>query len=172
MPMQFIDNSIKIQGAINDATKAWLIEAANEVKSHAQRNCKMIEEGSEIGKQLKGSYKTDIREVDSGKAYVGTDMEAGYWEEFGTGSFAENGKGRRGWWVYVKDGTEHAPNGGITYASREEAEGVAAGMRAQGMDAYATNGREPNHTLQNAFIQTTPKAEARLAQIIQEGVGE
>ena len=172
MPMEFIDNSIKIQGAINDAMKAWLIEAANEVKSHAQRNCKMIEDGSEIGKQLKGSYKADISEVDNGKAYIGTDMEAGYWEEFGTGSHAEKGDGRKGWWVYVKDGTEHAPGGGITYASQAEAEEVAAGMRAQGMDAYATNGRDPQHTLQNAFIQTTPKAEARLAQIIQEGVGE
>ncbi len=172
MPMEFIDNSIKVQGAINDAMKAWLLEASNEVASHAQRNCKMIEEGSEIGKQLKGSYKADHSEVDNGKAYVGTDMEAGYWEEFGTGSFAEKGNGRRGWWVYVKDGTEHAPNGGITYATREEAESVAASMRAEGLDAYATNGREPNHTLQNAFIKTKPTAEARLAQIIQEGVGE
>ena len=132
----------------------------------------MIDDGSEIGKQLKGSYKADISEVDNGKAYIGTDMEAGYWEEFGTGSFAENGKGRRGWWVYVKDGTDHAPNGGITYATQAEAEGVAAGMRAEGLDAYATNGREPAHTLQNAFIKTNPKAQALLAQILQEGVGQ
>lgn len=169
MPMEFIDNSIKIQAAINDATKAWLLEAANEVKSHAQRNCKM---DGLVGEELRGSYKTELGELDSGKAYVGSDKEAVYWEEFGTGSYAEKGNGRRGWWVYVKDGTDHAPNGGITYASQAEAEEVAAGMRAQGMDAYATNGREPQHTLQNAFIKTTPKAQARLAQIIQEGVGE
>lgn len=172
MPFEFKDNSIKVIGAINEATKAWLMETANEVASHAQRNCKMIQEGSEIGKQLKGSYKADLSEMEDGKAYAGTDMEAGYWEEFGTGSHAEKGNGRRGWWVYVKDGTEHAPGGGITYATQAEAEEVAAGMRAQGMDAYATNGREPAHTLQNAFIQTTPKAQARLAQILQEGVGE
>lgn len=169
MPMKFIDNSLKIQAAINDATKAWLIEAANEVKSHAQRHCKM---DGQVGEELRGSYKTDLNEVTNGKAYVGSDKEAVYWEEFGTGSHAEKGDGRPGWWVYVKDGTEHAPGGGITYVSKAEAEEVAEGMRAQGMDAYATNGRDPQHTLQNAFIQTTPKAEARLAQILQEGVGE
>lgn len=170
MPMEFTDNSIKIIGAINDATKRWLIEASGEVASHAIRNCKM--EGK-VGDALRGSYKPDISELESGIAYVGTDMEAGYWEEFGTGSHAEKGDGRPGWWVYVEDGTKHAPNGGITYYTQQEAEEVAESMRDEkGLKAHATNGRDPQHTLQNAFIKTNPKAQAMLAQILQEGVGE
>jgi hypothetical protein len=172
MPMQFIDNSIKIIGEINEASKRWLLEAANEVASHAQRHCQMAKDGEEIGKQLRGSYEPEKNpDLDSGKIYVGSDMEAAYWEEFGTGSHAEKGDGRPGWWVYVKNGTEHAKKS-RTYATREQAEAKAEAMQADGLDAYATNGREPAHTLQNAFIKTNPKAQALLAQILQEGVGQ
>lgn len=171
MPMEFIDNSIKIIGEINEATKRWLIEASNEVASHAARNCKM---DGKVGEALKGSYKLEKNpDLDSGKIYVGSDMVAAYWEEFGTGSHAEKGDGRQGWWVYVEDGTKHAPDGGITYYTQQEAEEVAESMRNEkGLKAHATNGRDPQHTLQNAFIKTNPKAQAMLAQILQEGVGE
>lgn len=172
MPMEFTDNSIKIIGAINDATKAWLMEAANEVASHAQRHCQMAKTGEEIGNQLRESYKPEKNpDLESGVIHVGSEMEAAYWEEFGTGSHAEKGGGRPGWWVYVKNGTEHAKKS-RTYATREQAEAKAQSMRADGLDAYATNGRDPNHTLQNAFIKTNPKAQAMLARILQEGVGQ
>lgn len=168
MPMEFIDNSIKVIGALDEAKIQWLYEMSSAIEAHAQRNCVMEDK---VGDALRGSYEARVN-VGAGEAQIGSPMEAVYWEEFGTGSYAEKGKGRKGWWVYVKDGTEHAPGGGKTYPSREEAQEAADFLRSQGLDAYATNGRPPYHTLQNAFEEYKPKAEAILANIIQERLGE
>lgn len=172
MAVELIDNSIKVKAALNETTIAWLYEAAAEVEAHAQRNCVMAKEEPEsgsVGQQLKGSYRAQVDES-AGEATVGSDKEAVYWEEFGTGSHAEHGDGRKGWWVYVKDGTEHSPTGGKTYPNEAEAQEAVDFLRSKGLDAYATNGRDPQHTLQNAFIQTEAKAQARLEELLKEAM--
>lgn len=155
---------------INETTLAWLHEAASEVTSHAQRNCVMKDDA---GKRLKGSYNYQI-EYDSknAEATVGTPLEEGYWEEFGTGEHADVGKnggkpGRQGWWVYVKG---EAPREKVSkvYRDKVEAEAIAESMRAEGLDAYATNGRDPNYTLEKAFEGTKNKAVSRLKQRLKE----
>ena len=94
-----------------------------------------------------------------------------YWEEFGTGSHAAHGDGRKGWWVYVKNG-ETRSKASKTYYDREEAEAVAQSMQDENIDAYATDGRDPNYTLLKAFKGTKAKAERRLAQLLGEGMNE
>lgn len=86
-----------------------------------------------------------------------------------TGEYAAHGDGRKGWWVYVKG--QKSGSGGKTYSTREEAEVTAASMRASGLDAYATNGREPNYTLEKAFKKEKPKAESDLADKLRKGLG-
>ena len=147
MPVEFIDNSIKIKAAINKAAIAALYEAAGEVESHAKRHCKM---DGEIGTQLKGSYSSVVNE-NAGTAQIGSPLEVACWEEFGTGEHAENGDGRKGWWVYVEGGSGYkgATN---SYASEQEAVEMAAFIRAvYKVPAVATNGRKPAATLRNAF---------------------
>lgn len=167
MPTRLEDYSINVKTVLNDITKQWLHEASFEVQAHAQRNCKMEDEE---GRRLRQSYKNVVDE-DKGEAIVGSSRESVYWEEFGTGSHAAHGGGRKGWWVYVKDG-ETRKKTGATYQSREEAEAVAESMQAENIDAYATNGREPNYTLENAFKKTKAKAERRLEQLLSEGMNE
>lgn len=167
MPTRLEDYSLNVKEALNDITKQWLHEASFEVQAHAQRNCKMDDEE---GRRLRQSYKNVVDE-DKGEAIVGSQRESVYWEEFGTGSHAAHGDGRKGWWVYVKDG-ETRKKTGATYQNREEAEAVAQSMQAENIDAYATNGREPSYTLLNAFKKTKPKAQRRLEQLLSEGMNE
>lgn len=170
MSVKLEDYSIEVKEALNDAVKQWLHEASFEVQAHAQRNCKMHLDGEEEGRRLRESYKNVVDE-DKGEAIVGSARESVYWEEFGTGSHAANGDGRKGWWVYVKNGETRSKTG-QTYSSFEEADAVAQSMQAQNIDAYATNGREPNYTLENAFKQTKAKAQRRLDQLLKEGMSE
>jgi hypothetical protein len=150
-----IDYSEQVKDMLQSEKVAWLHTWASEITSQAQRNCKMDDKG-----QLRGSYSNHVDES-KGEATIGTPLEAGYWEEFGTGEHAvDRSKSRSGWWVYVKG--QASRGGGRTYANEDEARAVAASMQAEGLDAYATNGRYPQHTLENAFLVTKPKMEADL----------
>lgn len=150
-----VDYSDSVKDMMQDEKVAFLHTWASEITSQAQRNCKMDDNG-----QTRGSYSNYVDEQ-KGEATIGTPLESGYWEEFGTGEHAvDRSKSRSGWWVYVKG--QASQGGGRTYATEEEAQAVAASMRAEGLDAYATNGREAQHTLENAFLVTEPKMEADL----------
>lgn len=157
------DFSVEVSGAIDETIVAWLHEAASEITSQAQRTCAMEDDA---GKRLKGSYANHVDES-GGKASIGTPLEEGYWEEWGTGSYAAHGDGRKGWWVYVK-GNGVSAKASTTYQSQDEAEAVAASMRAAGLDAYATNGREPHYTLERSFEAKANWAKGRLADMMKE----
>lgn len=167
-PVKFKDFSMEVKAALDKTTIAWLLETANEVTSHAQRNCVMEDDA---GKRLKGSYANNV-DKDKGIATIGTPLEEGYWEEFGTGSHADvhanGGKpGRPGWWVYVK-GEKPRPKASKQYRYKDEAEAIAESMRAEGLDAYATNGRDPNYTLEKAFEANKSKSISRLNKLLKE----
>lgn len=166
MPVKLNDYSFEVKAALNDITKQWLHEASFEVQAHAQRNCKL--DGQE-GVKLRGSYKNVVDEG-KGEALVGSPLESVYWEEFGTGSHAAHGDGRKGWWVYIKNGESRSKTG-QTYGSQAEAQEAADFLRkVKHLDAYATNGRDPSYTLENAFKSTMPKAKQMLAEMLGEGM--
>ena len=168
MPMKLNDYSIEVKAALNDITINWLYEAGNAVEARAKRGCML--DGQE-GERLGGSYKNRVDEG-KGEAMVGSPLESVYWEEFGTGSHAAHGDGRKGWWVYIKNGETRSKTG-QTYGSQAEAEEAAEFLRkVKHLDAYATNGRDPNYTLEKAFKGAAPNAQSRLAQMLKEGMGE
>jgi len=159
MAVKFQDFSFEVKAAINDTTIAWLHEWANEITSHAKRNCTMDDNG-----QLRGSY-TNLVDESKGKATIGTPLESGFWEEFGTGEYADTNKnggkeGRKGWWVY-KDG--YKGKGGKVLTEAE-----AKAIAAEDPTVHATNGREPNYTLEKAFTVNRPKAEENLKTKLKE----
>lgn len=156
MAVEFKDFSIEVKAALNDTTKAWLYEYANEIASKARDNCKLVDDGGE----LKGSYKADVN-AGAGEAQIGTPLQAGYWEEYGTGAYAAHGDGRQGWWVYIEG--QDSRGGGKAYATKEEAEEAAAFLRSEKkLKACVTNGRKPAYTLEKAFKAVGPKAKAEL----------
>lgn len=149
MPVEFIDNSIKVKEALNDACIAWLYEASGEIKSEAVRNSR-----SDTG-QLRNSWKNPVDER-AGVARIGSPLQNAIWEEFGTGEFALNGDGRSGYWVYVKGESNGTKRSGKSY-TLEEAKRIMAMLRKRGLEAYYTKGKSPNRALHRAFVAKKAK---------------
>lgn len=144
--VEFIDFSVKVTEAIEDALIAGLHEAGGEIHASAVRNSRQGHKYGDIEARSLWKYQVD---EDKKEASVGSPYEAGFWEEFGTGEQAQNGDGRKGWWVYVEG--QESGKGGKTYSTKEEAERTVAYLRSEGLQAYATNGIPPNTPLQRAF---------------------
>ena len=170
MAVKFIDNSIEVKAALNDVTIAKLYEAAMAVEGHAKRNCTMR---SEDHGRLAESYRADVDEG-KGVAQIGTPLEEGFWEEFGTGSHADTKKnggkpGREGWWIYTpgSDGPEGDKSN--AYPTKDDAEIMAAYIeRKYDKEAVVTDGREPNYTLEKAFIAN----ESKIQKLFETGLRE
>jgi hypothetical protein len=161
MGVQFQDFSVQVTEALNDAAIAYLYEAAGELEAQTKRN-------SQPGKKYRGRDAQALwtYAVNEGKkeATVGSPHEAAYWEELGTGEYALNNDGRKGWWVYVEGNDTPYPN--QKQYSRDEAMGIAASMRADGLDAHATNGMEPNRPLYRAFTSLRTALIRRAEQVL------
>ena len=108
-----------------------------------------------------GRLKNSITHAVKGdEVYIGTNVEYGIYVELGTGRYASNGKGRPGWWVYVRDetglGVKHASAIRKIY-TEAEARKVMAILRKKGLDAHMTQGIKPHHMLRDAAANHTPQ---------------
>lgn len=167
MSVEFQDFSFQVKAKLNDITRAWLHTWSSEIASQAKINCKM---SGDEGNQLRASYKNLVDE-EAGKADIGSPLESSWWEELGTGEYAAHGDGRKGWWIYIEG--QESQGGGQTYDTQEEAEQMAAYIRAKyNKKAIVTNGRKPNYTLENAFKAVKPQAISDLESKLKGGLGE
>jgi hypothetical protein len=147
MAVEMHDYTIKVTEAMEDALIAGLHEAAGEIHARTVRNSRQGHKYGHIPATALWNWR-----VNEGKkeGQVGSTYEAGYWEEFGTGEHALNKDGRKGWWVYVEG--QDSGTGGKSYPSKEEAEKAAMFLRkVKKVEAYATNGIDPNRPLHRAF---------------------
>ena len=117
MSVKFEDNSVKVINAINEAVSNALEEVGGEMESQVKRNTKV-----KTGK-TKASWTHQVDEHNK-VVYIGSNYENAIWEEFGTGIYAQNGKGRKDvpWTYQSEDGKWHK-----------------------------TKGKKPRRALQNAF---------------------
>ena len=170
--VKLVDHSVTVKGEIDDTCIDWLYEWANETAAQTQRNCRS---GESYSSQLKGSYHALVNEQ-KGEAQIGSALEQAFWEEFGTGEYADQSKnggkpGREGWWIYIPGQT--SMGGGNTYKTKEEAEQMAAYIRAKyGKPAIVTNGKKPNYTLEKSFTARKPTSIANLERKLKEEMGE
>lgn len=162
--VEFHDFSVQVTEALDDAVIAFLREAATTILSVTEENSSPEKYGDKQANAL-WSYRVD---EEGREARVGSEEEAGYWEEFGTGEHALYRNGRPGWWVYIEG--QASQGGGKTYGSKEEAEDAAAFLRSKGLKAHATNGRKPNRPLFRAFNEKKGALERRAAEILKEGL--
>lgn len=149
--VQFYDYSVQVKTTLKDKAIKFLEEVGGEIRSQAQRNSRRDTS------QTAGSYK---RMVDEGglAVHIGSDYWNAIYEEFGTGSHAINGDGRKGYWVFVDTGGEpKAPNNGGKVYTLDEAKKTVAIMRKKGLNAYYTNGKTANRPLFRAFENTKSK---------------
>ena len=154
--VKFEDYSIRVEEAMSEALIAGLHEAVGEIETATIRNSR---QGHKYGNIQATALWDKLVDEDEMKATVGSQYEAGYWEEFGTGELALHGDGRKGWWVYVEG--QDSGKGGKSYPSKSEAEEAAEFLRkVKKLNAYATNGIEPNEPLRRAFASAKPIVEA------------
>lgn len=171
--VKFIDNSLEVKAALNATTIAWLYEEAAETASQAQRNCRT---GEDYSAQLKGSYGYNVNEG-KGEAQIGSPLEQAFWEEFGTGSHADKSKnggkdGRKDWWIYIPGQDSGGFGESNHYATKEDAEQMAAYIQSKyHKTAIVTNGKDPNYTLEKAFITRKPLAIANLESKLKKEMG-
>lgn len=87
--VEFTDNRIKVEAALDDAVIAFLYEAAGEVEAQTKRAQTRVDTG-----QTKGAWTHHVDE-DKGEAVIGNPLENAIWEEYGTGEYALKGNGRK-----------------------------------------------------------------------------
>lgn len=152
--------SVKIEGLENVIDAISDIADKQELKKAMGKACSLVV-GDAVKKikkdsgELQRSLQFEVEE--NGDDIVGvvfTPLEYAPYVEYGTGMFAENGDGRKGWWVYVKDSaggiSNKSNNGGKTYTF-EEAKQAMAILKAKGLDAHITCGRHPRPFLRPAL---------------------
>ena len=148
--VEFQDFRVQVEETIEDGVYAFLAAVAGEIEARTKRNSRQGKKYNGIQAHELWEYRVD---EDNKIARVGSPHEAGFWEELGTGEYALNGDGRKGWWIYI-DGDNGTSSGYQSnhYRSREEAEEMAAYIKEKyGKNAVVTNGQEPNRPLFRAF---------------------
>lgn len=175
--VEFTDNRIKVEAALDDAVLAYLEESAGEIESQAKRNMDNL--SGHWYSQQKGEW-THYVDEDKREATVGNPMEAMLWTEYGTGEYSISPKGgRHGYWIYVKDGTSSPPTnyvykGGKQYTLAEAKKIVAIlrNRKENPLDAHYTRGQRPHRILQHAFDKTKGKIIRRLGSILNQTFSE
>lgn len=93
MTVEFTDNSMEVEAAIDAAVLAFLEEAGAEIEAQAMRNTR-VDTG-----QTKGHWRHIVDES-QGIVTIGNPLQNAIWEEFGTGEYAIKGDGRKSMWTY------------------------------------------------------------------------
>ena len=155
MSVHFEDNRVAVKAVMKEKAIAWLHEVSGEMVSQTQRNLDKEKGRWHSEQKEQWQYKVDENKLES---TIGNPMERTLWTEFGTGSFADGGKGRKGWWVYVKDenGSETTASSSRKSYTLEEAKQIMAMLRADGLDAHITRGQQPKRPFKKAYTKLKP----------------
>lgn len=129
--IEFKDNSLIVKKHLEDAIGKFLIEVSGELVSQTARSSP-VDTG-----QLKNSWAANIDESNN-TATIGSPLENAIWNEFGTGEYALEGKGRQGGWVY------------------EDAKG----------EYHFTRGKKPQRTFNKAYTSLKPKIIKRAEEVL------
>ena len=96
--VDFTNNSDLILRAEQAAVEKALEAIGIQAETNAKQNI------TEVGRVDTGRLRNSISHTaDKDSAYIGTNVEYAAYNEFGTGIYAENGKGRQDGWKYHDD---------------------------------------------------------------------
>lgn len=162
MSVKFESNKIEVQEALNDKAIDFLYQAKETLVSQTVRNTP-----TKYG-TLKRSFSNDSY-VDEGNltAYIGSSIKYSVWVELGTGEYALDGKGRKGYWIYV-EGSTLQKSDTPKYYTLQEAKRIMAILRSKGLEAFYTNGQKPQRMLYKAFIIKKDKIQEQANKIYRE----
>lgn len=159
MGVEFTDNRIKVEAALDDSIVAFLYEAAVEVEAQAKIAQTRVDTG-----HTKGEW-THYVDEDKGEAVIGNPRENAIWEEYGTGEYALKKNGRKGgWWAPVgPDGMSLEQASKFSKVKKDKAGNIVA---------VFTYGKKPLRPLQKAFDKTKSKIIKRLGSILNQTFSE
>lgn len=151
--VEFDDNSDKIMAALENAVDRALHVIGDKAVDFAQTELRTPKQVTPGRTQDAVATSHLLQSIDyavvGDDVYIGTNAEHGPYVEFGTGKYAENGGGRKGWWVYVIGG-RHAPSSTMKIYTKEQAARIVAMLRSKGLDAHMTEGQMPRPYLRPA----------------------
>lgn len=141
------------------ALKQGLAKAGELIVNEAKKNITtqgIINEDGGVELRNSLTYR-----IEDDTLIVGTNLFYAPWKEWGTGANHSKHpeKARKGWWVYVYDPMGLANYTPSTQAikSEQEAKETCEWLRAQGLDAYYTDGDDPKPFLQPALDDNKEK---------------
>lgn len=146
-------SNIEIQGlkAVLDNLDGML--SPSDIKRALGKACALVEASAkQKAPKVNGELRRSITsKVDGDEGIVFTPLEYAPYVEFGTGLFAEGGKGRKDVpWVYIEGGSSKKSNKSKTY-TLEEAKETVAYLKEKGLDAAYTYGMKPQPYLRPAL---------------------
>lgn len=168
MEIEFTDNSAAILTELEAKRIVALEMIGLQAESHTKNNIRAA------GRVDTGYYRNSITHLvkaEEGTVYVGSNLEYAIYNELGTGRYASNGQGRKGFWVYVK-GPKQVPLSDskktVKNYTLAQAKRIMALLRAKGLDAHVTDGLKPTHALQNAVEKNIPEYRAMIATVMKK----
>lgn len=139
MAVKFEDATEKVKEKIYSTMVGWMYETMGVLQGQTIENSRTGEG------QTKGSYQYRVIEKgDRVEGYLGSNLENAIWEEYGTGEYALNGKGRKSPWYIPVDGYKGKKR--PTYNGK-----VVIVYGKDGKRFYKTNGKKPNRPMQKAY---------------------
>ena len=156
--VRIVDNTEMFLREMVEATNRALERVGFQAEGYAQDLApSSIESGGSF--HIPNLRQSITHKVVGDDVYIGTNQEYAPYVELGTGRYYKrpdgtNGfqsAGRPGWWVYVVDETPGGRTKGTGKVyTEEEARQVVAILRSKGLEAYATEGMEPQPYLRPA----------------------
>ena len=161
--MSFVDNSDDYNTRMAKACEQALNKIGLQAVSHAKVNItKEIPRNGGNWKVKGNPRRTTLGALRNSishyyvkaenAVYIGTNMSYAIYNEYGTGIYAENGTGKKGFWVFVPgEGDGRSSVGSAKVYTEGEAKRIVAMLQSKGIDAHMTNGIKPIHFLKRAL---------------------
>ena len=162
MSVEFQDFTVQVTEALNEAAIQFLEEAASELEAQARRKTVRgrVNGGDTIGKW---SHIVDESKLE---ATIGNTSQNAVWEEFGTGEYALEGKGRKGgWYIPIGEGE------GQISQSVVDAYHMKVVKGKNGVKFAHTTGKKPKRMLHKAFEENKAKIIRRANQVFKGRMG-
>ena len=156
MSVEFENNILKVKAALDKMAERFLEEAGSTIESQAKRNTK--KKTSHTAQSWK--HVVDMSEK---SVTIGNPLENAVWEEYGTGEYALNGKGRKGGWVYCID------NGNKITRNKDGSMRKNSKYKKE-KEFYFTLGKKPRRMLHNAYHTKKSALIRRAQQLMKEGM--
>lgn len=163
-------SSVEVQGIDGVVERLEGLVDYKKLKEALYKACAVVERSAkEKAPKGDGDLRRSITsKVDGYEGIVFTPLDYAPYVEYGTGLFAEGGKGRKEVpWVYVEGSTQTSSKKTV-YPTPQDAEAAAAYLQSKGLDAVVTYGEHPHPYMRPALNENREV----IKRILKEGITE